>query len=58
MPVEHEREDEDLLRRLERGDERPLSELFARHLRALGRLKQMLEGIPGFLDVAVHAPYH
>src|SRR6516162_4275144 len=39
MSDEHEREDEDLLRRLEGGDEQALTELFVRHRE---RLRQMI----------------
>jgi len=35
MSGENEREDEDLLRRLEGGDQRALTELFARHCERL-----------------------
>jgi DNA-directed RNA polymerase specialized sigma24 family protein len=82
MTDENQRDDDDLLLRLEGGDEQALTELFARHrevlalrhfeelsngavshvlglsktaasnryMRALARLKEMLQGMPGFLD--------
>jgi RNA polymerase sigma-70 factor (ECF subfamily) len=54
MTDESPREDDDLLRRLEQGDERALSELFARHRERLRRMVRLRldSGLQGRLDAS------